>query len=284
MIIGAISFSVMAISVRFVTQAGVPAGEVVMIRFLMGLATLEALRAFRIIEISHRRWRALSGRGITGAFAILLYFLSIQHTTLTKATLLSNSYPVFATLLGVLALGERIRWSTLAAFVLSGLGMWLVAHPGSGWSIGDGYGILGAATAGMAIVFIRHLRQTENPFSIFWYLCAYGSALGALTCLRGLVVPPSGVWLWVLAMGASSTAGQLLITYGFGYIPAGEGSLISMSTVAYSGLFAWFVLGERMPLSGLAGAAMILACAGYLALRPAGRPDEAVSGRGQGLL
>lgn len=273
-IVGAISFSVMAIAVRFLTRAGIPAGELVMIRFSMGLAMLEALRIAGVINISHRRWRALWGRGITGALAILFYFLSIQYTTLTKATLLSNAYPVFAALMAVLALEEKIQWPTAISFALSGLGMWMVARPGPGWAVGDGYGILGALTAGMAIVFIRHLRRTENPFSIFWYLCAFGSALGALTCVRNFVVPSGDLFVLILVMGITSTLGQLLITYGFGYIRAGEGSLISMSTVAYSGLFAWFFLGERLPVPGMIGAGLILACAAYLTLRPQSAADD----------
>ena len=268
----------MAIAVKFVTDQGIPAGEVVMWRFLFGLLTLQVLSGFNLIEVSHKRARALMGRGITGGVAILLYFLSIQHTTLTKATLLSNSYPVFAALFGVLVLRERMTFRTLLVFVASMVGVWLVVNPrGQQWVLGDIYGVIGAAAAGSAIVFIRHLRQTENPFSIFWYLCAFGTGLGAFTCMFQFVWPDGVAWVWILVMGISSTLGQLLITYGFGYCRAGEGSLITMSTVAYSGLFAWFALGERMPLAGIAGAGVIVACAGYLAARPTPQSEASIS-------
>lgn len=264
----------MAIGVKILTRR-LPAGEVVMMRFVFGLIVLQALASVRAISISHRRLPLLIARGATGGLAIYLYFLSIEHTTLSKAALLGNAYPLSAAVFGAMLLGERIRFSGVAALAGSAYGAWLVIDPGPGPLVaGDLFGVAAAAFSGLAIVTIRELRQTETPFTVYWYLCIAGSAIGGLSCLSSFVVPSASDWAWIVAMGAASTIAQLLTTYGFRYCGAGEGAVMAMSTTAFSGLAGWFLMGERLRASGLAGATLILLCACYLSARQPARAAQ----------
>jgi drug/metabolite transporter (DMT)-like permease len=45
-----------------------------------------------------------------------------------------------------------------------------------------------------------------------------------------------------------------------------------MSTVGYSGLFGWMVMGERLSTTGLTGAALLLGGAAFTAIRQAQQP------------
>lgn len=258
----------MAVGVEVVTRR-LPGGEIVMFRFLFGLVTLQILSAGRVVTISHRQWKMLLGRGLSGGVAIIFYFLSIEKTTLTKSTLLGNAYPIFAAIFGGLILKERLSPATVGVFAASALGVWLVIDPHiDSLVVGDLYGVAAAMASGLAIVLIRQLRRTENPFSIFWYLCAVGAALGAATCIERFVWPNTFEWLMIVVIGINSTIGQLLITFGLRYSQAAEGALIAMSTTVYSGLVGWIFLGETMPASGLVGAALVLGGAAYLSTRP----------------
>ena len=274
--LGAVLFAAMAICVKFAAQR-IPSGELVMFRFLFGLATIYAMSALGLAQVRHDRPVLLMARGFTGALAILLYFASIQHTSLVKASLLSNSYPVYAALFGALLLRERPSAATIGAFVAAACGIWLVVDPDfSSVNPGDLFGVLSGAVAGLAIVIIRELRRTESAFTVFWYLCVFGTAMGAVSCFWSFVWPDSREWLWILGAGAASTGGQLLITYGFRYTPAAEGSLIAMSTVGYSGLFGWLFLKERLSPAGLPGAALLLGGAAFTAARQSQGPGPAV--------
>lgn len=270
--VAAILFSGMAVGVKLASER-IPAGQIVMYRFLFGLVVLHVLTGMGFSRINHNKFRLQLLRGIAGGIAIVFYFLSIEHTTLLKSTLLGNSYPVFAAIFGAILLGERVRLQTLAVFLVSIIGVWLVvsshtqdaAGQLANLALGDLYGIASGAVAGLAIVFIRQLRRTENSFSIFWYLCAVGAVLGALSCLfQPFVLPNSREWLLIGWVGLSSTAAQLLITYGFRYTPAAEGALIANSTVLYSGFAGWIFFGDRMTGWGLLGAALMFAGVVYL--------------------
>lgn len=269
LMLGAVLFAAMAICVKYAARR-IPSGELVMFRFLFGLVTVRAMCRLGLAKVRHDRPALLMARGFTGAMAILLYFASIQHTTLVKASLLSNSYPVYAALFASLLLRERLTASTLAAFAVSAAGIWMVVDPDfSSVNRGDLFGVLSGAVAGLAIVTIRELRRTESAFTVFWYLCVFGTTMGAVSCFWSFAWPAPRDWGWILGTGAASTAGQLLITYGLRYTPAAEGSLISMSTVGYSGLFGWVVMGERLSARGLIGAALLLGGAAFTAIRQA---------------
>ncbi len=266
LMLGAVLFAAMAICVKFAARR-IPSGELVMFRFLFGLLMVHVMQRAGLARVRHNRPALLLARGFVGALAIVLYFASIQHTTLVKASLLSNSYPVYAALFGAMLLRERLQAATVAAFLVSAAGVWLVVDPDfSSVAKGDLYGVLSGAVAGLAIVIIRELRRTESAFTVFWYLCVFGTAMGAVSCLWSFVWPDAREWGWILGAGAASTGGQLLITYGLRYTPAAEGSLISMSTVGYSGLFGWMFLGERLSAAGLAGAVLLLGGAGFTAI------------------
>lgn len=272
LMLGAVLFAAMAICVKYAARR-IPSGELVMFRFLFGLVTVHAMCRLGLAQVRHERSFLLMARGFTGALAIVFYFASIQHTTLVKASLLSNSYPVYAALFASLLLRERLTASTFAAFAVSATGIWMVVDPDfSSVNRGDLYGVLSGAVAGLAIVIIRELRRTESAFTVFWYLCVFGTTMGAISCLWSFVWPSPQDWVWILGTGAASTAGQLLITYGLRYTPAAEGSLISMSTVGYSGLFGWMVMGERLSATGLTGAALLLGGAAFTAIRQAQQP------------
>lgn len=278
--IAAILFSGMAVGVKLASER-IPAGQIVMYRFLFGLAVLHVLAAMGFSRISHNKFRLQLMRGIAGGIAIVFYFISIEHTTLLKSTLLGNSYPVFAALFGMILLGERIKLQTVAVFLVSIIGVWLVvtsrtegaASQLTNLANGDLFGIASGAVAGLAIVYIRQLRRTENSFSIFWYLCAVGVVLGAASCLfQPYVLPNLREWLLIGWIGLSSTAAQLLITYGFRYTPAAEGALIANSTVLYSGFAGWIFFGDRMTGWGLLGAALMFAGVVYLSTAPSATP------------
>jgi len=128
LMLGAVLFAAMAICVKFAAQR-IPSGELVMFRFLFGLATIYAMSALGLAQVRHDRPVLLMARGFTGALAILLYFASIQHTSLVKASLLSNSYPVYAALFGALLLRERPSAATIGAFLAAACGIWLVVDP-----------------------------------------------------------------------------------------------------------------------------------------------------------
>ena len=264
----------MAVFVRAAGYHHIPGSETTLVRFVFGLATVLAMHFLGLTRIVIRRPGWLVARGITGALAILFYFLSLSAavgsgaTTLTNSVLLGNSYFVFAPLFGALLIRERLRRISLVPVLAALVGIYLVVNPTfGGIRTGDLYGLGSGIMAGLAIVTVRELRRTEPATVVFFSLCSFGIIIAGVTLAVQRPVALDGVgWAILAGMAATSTAAQLILTHAFRYVRAGEGSLIAMTTVIYSSLAGILLFHEPFTARFAAGAALVMASAGYLAV------------------
>ena len=271
----ALSFAVMAVVVRIAGGHGIPGSETTLIRFLFGIGTVGILHASGTARVVIRRIPLLSARGILGGIAILLYFLSLSAargpgaTPLTNSVFLGNSYFIYVPLFGALLIGERLCLSTAIAVVSALGGLYLVAQPDLAHiRAGDAYGFFAGIISGIAIVTVRELRKTEPSVSIFLSLCVFGSLVALMGMILEKPIWPDLVgWGLLIAMGITSAAGQLFMTYAFKYTRAGPGGIIQMTTVIYSSFAGILWFGD--PFNGriLIGALIVLASAAYISLQ-----------------
>lgn len=272
--VAAILFAAMAVFVRLGSYRGIPGSETTLVRFGFGALTVVGMHCLGFTRISFGRPLMFALRGITGGLAILLYFLSISSTkgsgatTLTNAVLLSNSYFVFTPLFGALFLRERLRRITPLVVCAALLGIYLVVRPHfGGVRLGDLYGIGSAMMAALAIVTVRELRKTEGAMSIFLGLCLVGIIISvAMMVVQKPVRCDAAGWAILAGMAVTGTIAQILLTYAYKYVPAGEGSLFSMTTVIYSSMAGILLFHEPLTLTFVAGAVLVFSGAAYLAL------------------
>lgn len=272
--VSALLFAVMAVYVRIAGNRGIPGGETSLVRFTFGMITVILLHSLNISRLRFHRISLLAARGITGGIAILLYFLSLsaskgpEGTPLTNSVLLGNSYFIFTPLLGALLIKERLRIDTVLMVIVSMAGMYLVIQPDfSDLRSGDLYGLLSSVFAAIAIIIVRELRGTESSIAIFFALCVIGALISTIViAMQGFIVPTGSDWLILVIIGITSTGGQLAMTYAFRYARAGEGSLISMTTVIYASAAGIFWFGDPFNYMILAGAVLVLGSAAYISL------------------
>jgi len=275
-------FALMGVQVKALTTL-LPPGErlpdmqVTFTRFAFGLIVMIALAALGLVRLRSERPLGLLLRGLFGTVAISLYFYSITHGELTKGTLLTYTYLIFAPLFSALWLREWPTRSAFMALATATAGIVLVMNPDfSHVSGGDVAGLGSGIFSGMAITTIRDLRRTEAAPVIFFSLCLCGTiAVGAMLALVALGVvggvaaprvPHASAFLLLIGVGLTSTAGQLILTWGFRYTSTALGSLISVTTVPLSALAGVLFFGERLHWNTLAGALLILAAGAYLSL------------------
>jgi drug/metabolite transporter (DMT)-like permease len=279
MFAAALLFSLMGAATKAATRGpdALAGGEIAFFRYAFGLVFLIGLRLAAGADIVGSDRRGLAWRGVFGGLASVLFFLGIQHTSLTNATLLNYTSIVWGPLLAVFSLGERLTQRAVGAVALAFAGVLLVTRPEVAGSVraGDGIALLSGLLAGAAIVQIRRLRRGESSFAVFFYFNLFGLpiSLGALW-LAGerFVAPTPGAWPLLLAVGATSVAAQLLMTYGFREMTAAQVSLIILLSVVYSALLAHHLFGDALPLTTLVGGALILLAAVSLAVASPPRP------------
>ncbi len=266
--ISAVSFAVMALAAKLASRE-LSGGEVAFVRFALMLLPLVCVPRLARRALTYERLDLLVYRGLFGGTAVLLYFLAIAHIPVGTATLLNYSSPIFSVIFAALFLGERVRrWVILpAAFAFLGVALvtgglsdgGLLAHFGR-WETA---GLVSAVLSGAAVAAIRAARRTEGSWAIYGSFTLFGLLTTAPVGLLHWRTPTSKEWLLLGAVGATSIAAQLAMTYAYRWVTNVQAGAMAQLTVVLSfGLgavflderFGWLqALGCVLTLAGIIG-------------------------------
>jgi len=245
---------------------------VVSARFITGIVVILGMAAFRLASLRavNRWWLVV--RGVIGASSVYFFYRGITTLGLGKGTVLNYTYPVFSALLAPLIVKEKFSWDIVAAALVSFVGILLVVSPGGGVSfasigIEDMLALLGGILAGVAVVVIKKLRETDSPHMIYLAQCVFGLLVVGWPTVTGSFAFPAIQWLVLLGIGVLATAAQLAMTWAYKHVRATEGSLLAFLVPVLNVMLGVAVFGEKMHLTTLIGSLVVLLCCGYVAFR-----------------
>jgi len=258
-------FGLAALLVRMATQGGMSGGQVTLVRFLVGLGAVVLLFRLQPGTFRPSRYALLASRGIFGGIAALLYFLAIQRIPAGEATLLNNTFPIWAVVLSIFTLGERPTFHLVLALVLASAGVFLVLGGGqTAFALGPGevLGLVSAVLGGAAVTSIRSLRVgAAVPAPTVFLAFALGGVLVSLPYAGAAWPSAPGPWWAAVGVGASAFLAQLAMTEAYGRLSVAEAAVWQQLTPISTYLWS-FSLGERVTgataigvLLGLAGVA-----------------------------
>jgi drug/metabolite transporter (DMT)-like permease len=227
------------------------------IRFLFGIAFISAslLLLKKSFRIHNKRSWIL--RGVSGAIAMILYYIAIHMTSSGRATLLVNTYPLFVAILGFLIFKEKISRNSIVSLGFCTAGVLFVLNDGSHYNIyGDLIALSSGIASGFAIHFIRQSRQTDSSLVIYLSPCLFGLLMLPLTYGEFGNIHPRGLVL-LFSIGLLSFLAQFFMTYGYKEIAASQGSIVFYLETALAIVFSIFI-DERMTARFLAGLGLII--------------------------
>lgn len=232
-------------------------------RFLIGLLFMSSLWASGRIKMRFNNKPLLVARGVVGCTAIFLTIFAIVTLGIGKGTVILYSYPVYASLFGVLFLKEKLRPVNFIALGVALFGLYLLVVKAGAFENGFGIGkyemlaVFGSIMAGLAVTIIRKLHETETTFEIFYAQCVFGTLLmiGPAFASGGAI--DSRALLVILAIGACAIVGQLLMTEGFRFLPVKTASVLAMSELITNYAMAILIFHEALSGRALIGACLI---------------------------
>ena len=233
-------------------------------RFVIGLGLLGVAALFGKLKLHFVNGWLLFSRGLTGGAGVFFLFLSIMKLGIAKGTIISYSYPIFASIMSVLFLKERIgvlKWSAIA---LAFVGIFLLNSEGEGMTMFIKFGkyetlaVVGAIFSGIAVVSIKRLHETDSTYAIFFAQCVVG--LWLMIIPANLVPRAIGYFggILLLGIGIFATVGQLLMTEGYRYLSVTSGSLLSMLVPVLNFFAGVVVFHEHFSLWAIVGSIIVL--------------------------
>ena len=220
--------------------------DIAFYRFGFGLIVLVSIFGWKNNPFRSNDLKLLIIRGIVGSLAFLSLVATIQLIPISTAMVLFYSFPAFAALFSTLFLSEKVTRFEAFCIVLTFCGVAFIFDLTAGGALlGQLTGLLGACFAGLAIIAIKKLRNTNGPVIIYLYFCLLGAATALPPFVANPHFPRTHVqWFLVIGIMISSLLAQLLMNQGFHYCKSWEGGLFLTSEVIFTSLFGVFFLNE----------------------------------------
>ncbi len=278
-IVAMAAFACMDAMTTFVVRDYAPA-QIMMIRYwafcLCALAFVQRTVGIRAAFASARpglqfvRSMLLAVETIVMAMALGLLGLAETHA-------LFAVFPLIATGLAVLFLGEPIGWRRGIALMAGFAGALIIIRPGIGVFHPAALLPLAAATifAGYHIV-TRLVSHHDNFHTSFAFMAMIGALLLTPLGLAQWRAPSAEGWMYLSAMAVLGVFGHALLVKGLEYTPATVLQPFNYFLLAWATVIGVTVLGEPVDWLNIAGAAVIV-CAGLFTMfreREVGPDDD----------
>ena len=222
-------------------------------------------------------------RSLAGSVGVLFAFYALTHLPVSTALTLSNTVPVWVTLLAWPVLGQRPRSGVWAAIAVGLAGVVLIQRPDS---IGDrlaGVLALGnAVSTSVSMIGLNRLRGVDaravvthfsgvaTVFTLAFMLLSGGrvdyAALRDTTTLALL-----------LGVGAAATAGQLAMTKAFASTGSpSRVSVVGLMQIVFALVFDLLLWHRRFDALVILGIALVVGPSAWLMLRNPLRRQAAI--------
>ncbi|MPQ47652.1 EamA family transporter [Marinifilum sp. N1E240] len=269
MILSVLAFGIMASLVR--SMSHVSTYITVFVRFAIGVGIVGILAMLRKIDLKFVRSPLLLLRGITGTASVALFYLAIVKIGMGKASVYSYSYPLFASLLSVIILKEKIQTTKWLMILLAFIGIAMVSfqftESGKSWNFGwfDFLAMLSAITNAISIIIVKKLHGTDNSYAIFFAQSIVGFWLFLIPAnLPELTGPVTSSYVLIF-IGLASACAQLLNTEGYRHVSVATGSPFHMLIPIVNVIVGVFVFNEVFSLQEIIGSSLVvIACLGIL--------------------
>jgi len=267
MVTAALQFALMSVMVKLLSQS-LPNAMVVFLR--SSLALLILLPASIAGGRQSLRTRHLGQhivRGTVGMAAMYCFFFVIAKLGLAEALLLNYSLPLFLPLVERVWLGEPFPKGIWKPLSIGMLGLIFILKPGLGlFQPAALIGALGAVFAATAQVGVRSLTRTESVTKIVFYFSIVSTLVGLGPALLAWQTPSVSSIPVLVALVASGTVAQLMMTRAYQLAPAAQVGPFIYGSVAFAALFDWLVFSRHPDGLSTLGAGLVVA-AGVLSLR-----------------
>ena len=204
--------------------------------------------------------------GVFFAIDLVSWHWSIKYTSIANATLLANFAPLWVTLWARHLFGEKIHTRFFIALGIAIIGATILMRTSFQLKpeqlLGDLLSLLTAISYGSYMLTVKKLRETCPPQQIMAWSGLFAVPImffAAMISGESMISPQLNGWAILIGLALiCHFAGQSLIAYAFGHLPASLTSLNLLLQPVFAAALGWLLLSQAMVGKQMIGAIIIL--------------------------
>ena len=270
----AICFYLSTATIRWArSQVDLAPAFFVFVRFLLGFAVVCVSMGLQGRKPVPKRYGLLFGRAVANTVAVYCFYTAVQKTSLAEANILNMTYPVFVVIFSWIFLKQQRDKVMAIGALVAFAGIYLVLAKGAlAFSAYHAWGLCSGIFASFAVLFLNVSRRYHDTPTILFYLFGLGVIFTYTLFYKSIHWPTSLECFYLVLCSILAIAGQYCITYGYRFVTAVEGSIISSSRILVAAALGPIIAGDpALTGHGWIGAGLVFGVNVILALRKAKR-------------
>lgn len=267
-VIGVIAVSTSAIFVKLAGDA--PAGIIAFYRLFIAVILMLPIILMKyrdeICSIKKKDWLLATLSGVFLALHFILWFESLNYTSVASSVVLVTLQPIFAFVGTYFFFGERFSVAAIISMFITLLGSFIISWGDfqiSGLALlGDILALLGAAT--VTGYFLLGQQMRRNLSLMTYSFIVYG--ISSITLLiynialqNTFVSFPKDHWLWFLALAVIPTFfGHSLFNWALRWLSTATISMAIVFEPIGAAILAYYILGEVVTPSQWLGGTIVI--------------------------
>lgn len=257
MIISALAFTFLNVFVKELLKFHVY--EIVFFRSIGSIVFTMGYLLRHKISIYGNQKKLLVLRSIAGLTSMVLFFASMNHIPIGSAVSLRYIAPIFAALLAMVLLKEKIKhvqWFFIAitfggVLVLKGFDTQIN-------TIGLLYALGAAVFSGFVFILLRKIGTADHPVVVVNYFMIIAAMVSAVMVIPHWKNPVGSEWLLLACLGVFGYFGQLYMTKAFQVGAINQVAPLKYTEVIFTMLVGLTWFEETYTIWGLVGIFLII--------------------------
>ncbi len=268
-----LSFSLMAVAVRELLRS-MGSFEILFLRSLVSFVlVLAVLPRFGIGVLRTQRFGLHVVRNVLHFGGQYAWVYAIAMLPLATVFAIEFTMPVWAAVLAMLVLGERLNRGRIVMLVLGLAGILIILRPGFGIVQPAALVMLAGSFAfASTMIATKRLSENDSALAVLFYMSAIQLPLGFVPALQGWVAPTLTDLPWIIAVGGAASSAHYCMTRAVRIADAMLVIPIDFLRLPLIAVVGMLFYGERLEPPILLGAAVIFAGTYYSIRRESRKP------------
>jgi drug/metabolite transporter (DMT)-like permease len=191
---------------------------------------------------------------------------------LAGAIAINFSAPLFAALVSIVLLKEKVGLARWTALLVGFLGVLIVTNPGAGaFQIGALFALANAILYGTVTAAVRGMTATESAPTLTLYQIVLITSFFAVVAPFGFIMPTWDHWGLIVFNGLANAIGQYWWTKSLHLGPASAVAPFFYLSLVWAAVIGFVVWGDVPTIGLLIGSAIVVASGLFLLWREARR-------------
>lgn len=237
-------------------------------RFTFAWMALVTFFALRRPQIKSPNFKLHFSRSVLGWGGVTLMFAAAALIPLSDATAISFLNPVFAMVLAIPFLGEKVGRYRWFAAVLALIGACVLLRPSSGSiQLAGLLALLAAVLMGAELIVMKLITRNETGFQILLLNNSIGIFISVTAALFVWQMPSTQQWFALIALGLLMVCAQTCYITAMAMADASYIAPFSYMTLVFAAFYDFAIFAQVPDAFSFVGATLILTGAILLAWR-----------------